>query len=59
MPPMGENASLKDSKYGGKSIKDRLESLRKMFADEEMNETVKDIQHDWEREDQMIHPRSM
>jgi hypothetical protein len=43
LPPMGENASINNSKYGGQSIKDRLESLRKMFAEEDINETVKGI----------------
>jgi hypothetical protein len=54
LPPMGENASLRGKKYDGKSIKDRLESLRKMFAEEDINETVKGIQHEWELEDQKI-----
>ena len=32
-------------------VKEKLESLRKLFAEEDINETVKGIQHDWELED--------
>jgi hypothetical protein len=35
---MAENASLRTSSKQGPSIKDRLESLRKMFAEEDINE---------------------
>ena len=59
LPPMGENASLRNSKYDGQTIKERLESLRKMFAEEDINETVKGIQQEWELEDQKIQPRML
>ena len=51
---MGENASLCSGNYDGKSIKERLEDLRKLLAEEDINETVKGIQNDWELEDQKI-----
>ena len=35
-------------------MKEKLENLRKLFAEEDINETVKGIQHDWELEDQKI-----
>ena len=35
-------------------VKEKLENLRKLFAEEDINETVKGIQHDWELEDQKI-----
>ena len=45
---------MRSSQQDGKSIKERLEDLRKLFAEEDINETVKGIQHDWELEDQKI-----
>lgn len=35
-------------------VRERLESLRKLFAEEDMNDTVKNIQQDWELEDQKM-----
>ena len=51
LPNMGENASLRTSHNNGPSIKDRLESMRKMFAEEDINDQVKGIQNEWELED--------
>lgn len=36
------------------NVRERLENLRKLFAEEDMQDAVKDIQHDWELEDQKI-----
>jgi len=36
------------------NVKERLENLRKLFAEEDMQEAVREIQHDWELEDQKI-----
>ena len=51
LPNMVENASLRTSHNNGPSIKDRLESMRKMFAEEDINDQVKGIQNEWELED--------
>jgi hypothetical protein len=36
------------------NVKEKLENLRKLFAEEDVNDAVKEIQHDWELEDQKI-----
>ena len=36
------------------TVKDRLETLRKMFAEDEMNQHVTRIQQAWEQQDSQI-----
>lgn len=59
IPQLAENASLRTSHNNGPSIKDRLESMRKMFAEEDINDQVKGIQNEWELEDQKIPPKRL
>jgi hypothetical protein len=33
------------------NVKERLEDLRKLFAEEDMQEAVRDIQHEWIHEE--------
>ena len=33
------------------NVRERLENLRKLFAEEDMQDAVKDIQHDWMHEE--------
>ena len=42
--------NLKDPK----SVKDKLENLRKLFEEEDMNEAVKKIQKEWETEERSV-----
>jgi hypothetical protein len=49
-----DEGSVRHSHLEGKSIKNKLEDLRKLFTEEDINQTVKGIQHDWELEDQKI-----
>ena len=40
-PPRSQN---------NRRIKEKLENLRKMFAEEDMNDQVRNIQNDWDRQ---------
>ena len=47
---MGPHAIPQLGNTREQEVKEKLENLRKLFAEEDINETVKGIQHDWELE---------